>query len=94
VRNEEVGQALVPAKGGTGTRLRPRDRRIAVRSGLLDLIVVGYLQLMGAEHLTGNRATERRLPRAGSSRSRERSIWPVIAVSQLDGGIELRPGDK
>jgi len=63
-----------------------------VRSGMLDLIVVGYLQLMGAEHLTGNRATACRLSRAGSRSSRESSIWIVIAVGELDGGIEQRPG--
>jgi hypothetical protein len=60
-----------------------------VRSGMLDLIVVGYLQLMRAGHLTGVRATACRPSRAGP---RESSIWPVIAVSELDGGIDQRPG--
>jgi hypothetical protein len=59
---------------------------------MLDLVVVGYLQPMGAEHLTGSRATACCLSRAGSRGSRESSIWPVIAVSELDGGIEQRPG--
>lgn len=57
MRNEEVGQVLVPA-----TKVEPghacvRGPAGSQRSGMLDLIVVGYLQLMGAEHLTGNRAT-------------------------------------
>ena len=50
------------------------------------------LQLMRAAHPTGNRvedvpAFSRRL----SSSARELD-WPVIAVSQLDRGIEQRPG--
>jgi replicative DNA helicase len=63
-----------------------------VRSGTLDLIILDYLQLMRAEHPTGNRvedvsAFSRRLKHL----ARELD-WPVIAVSQLDRGIEQRPG--
>ena len=72
--------------------MRARARQIAVRSGTLDLIVVDYLELMRAEHPTGNRvedvsAFSRRLEQL----ARELD-WPVIAVSQLDRGIEQRPG--
>jgi DnaB-like helicase C terminal domain len=63
-----------------------------VRSGMLDLIVAAYLQLMG-------RGSNRQ-PRDGLSPgsrglkqlARESSMWPVIAVSQLHVGSSSVPG--
>ena len=76
MRNEEVSQAPVRrlSLAGTVTSLHAWARQ--VRSGTLDLIVVDYLELMRAEHPTGNRVEDVSAFSAGSSSSRESSIGP------------------
>jgi replicative DNA helicase len=72
--------------------LRALARQIPVRGGALDLIGVDYVQLMRAEHPTGNRAAEvsgfsRRLKEL----ARELD-GPVIAVSEHDRASSSVPG--
>ena len=63
-----------------------------MRGGTLDLIGVDYLQLMRAEHPTGNRAEDV----SGFSRPLKQLAqeldWPVFVVSKLDRGLGQRPG--
>ena len=91
-RRRQPGTGLATKVERNGTSLRARARQIAVRSGTLDLIVVDYLQLMRAEHPTGN-CVERMSAFSRHLKQFARELdWPVIAVRPLDRGIEQRPG--
>lgn len=77
----------------TPTELRARARRVKREHGL-DLIVVDYLQLMQVLGNKENRATEiAEISRGLKALAKELNI-PVIALSQLNRGVEQRQEKK
>jgi len=77
----------------TPTEVRARARRLKRERGL-DLIVVDYLQLMQVAGTKENRATEiSEISRSLKALAKELKI-PVIAVSQLNRGVEQRENKK
>src|SRR5258706_422799 len=79
--------------GLTPTELRARARRIRREHGL-DLIIVDYLQLMQVPGTKENRATEiAEISRNLKALAKELQI-PVIALSQLNRGVEQRTEKK
>jgi replicative DNA helicase len=73
----------------TPTEVRARARRLKRERGL-DLIVVDYLQLMQVAGNTENRATEiSEISRGLKALAKELKV-PVIALSQLNRGVEQR----
>jgi replicative DNA helicase len=75
------------------TELRARARRIKREHGL-DLIVVDYLQLMQVPGNKENRATEiAEISRGLKVLAKELAV-PVIALSQLNRGVEQRENKK
>jgi len=77
----------------TPTELRARSRRIKREHGL-DLIVVDYLQLMTVPGTKENRATEiSEISRGLKALAKELHL-PVIALSQLNRGVEQRENKK
>ena len=79
--------ALTPAE------LRARARRIA-RDHRLDLVIVDYLQLMQAPGFADNRVAEvSEVSRALKAMAKELNV-PVIALSQLNRGLEQRPNKR
>ena len=79
--------ALSPAE------LRARARRI-VRDQGLDLVIVDYLQLMQAPGFADNRVAEvSEVSRALKGMAKELNV-PVIALSQLNRGLEQRPNKR
>jgi len=77
----------------TPTEVRARSRRLKRERGL-DLIVVDYLQLMQVTGTKENRATEiSEISRSLKALARELSV-PVIALSQLNRGVEQRVEKK
>ena len=78
----------------TPTELRARARRIKREANGLDLIVVDYLQLMQVPGTQENRATEiAEISRGLKALAKELNV-PVIAVSQLNRGVEQRVDKK
>jgi replicative DNA helicase len=76
--------------------LRARARRIARKCGTLGLIVIDYIQLMSGNSGGGseNRATEiSEISRSLKSLAKELQC-PVIALSQLNRGLEQRPNKR
>jgi replicative DNA helicase len=79
--------------GLTPTDLRARARRVKREHGL-DLVVVDYLQLMQVPGTKENRATEiSEISRGLKALAKELAI-PVIALSQLNRGVEQREHKK
>jgi replicative DNA helicase len=79
--------------GLTPTELRARSRRIKREHGL-DLVVVDYLQLMQVPGTKENRATEiAEISRGLKALAKEMNV-PVIALSQLNRGVEQRTEKK
>jgi len=77
----------------TPTELRARARRLK-REHKLDLIVVDYLQLMQVPGTKENRATEiAEISRGLKILAKELAV-PVIALSQLNRGVEQRENKK
>jgi replicative DNA helicase len=77
----------------TPTELRARARRIKREHGL-GLVVVDYLQLMQVPGTKENRATEiAEISRGLKSLAKELQV-PVIALSQLNRGVEQRTEKK
>jgi replicative DNA helicase len=78
--------------GLTTSELRANARRLARRCGKLGLIVVDYLQLMsGSSGSDGdNRATELGEISRGLKMLAKELQCPVIALSQLNRGVEQR----
>jgi replicative DNA helicase len=75
------------------TELRARARRVKREHGL-DLIVVDYLQLMQVPGKQENRANEiAEISRGLKILAKELSV-PVIALSQLNRGVEQRENKK
>ncbi|HEX6398279.1 MAG TPA: replicative DNA helicase, partial [Steroidobacteraceae bacterium] len=77
----------------TPTELRARSRRIKREHGL-DLIVVDYLQLMTVPGTKENRATEISEISRGLKALAKELACPVIALSQLNRGVEQRENKK
>jgi replicative DNA helicase len=77
----------------TPTELRARSRRIKREHGL-DLIVVDYLQLMSVPGTKENRATEISEISRGLKALAKELDCPVIALSQLNRGVEQRENKK
>ncbi|MFM6923011.1 MAG: replicative DNA helicase, partial [Polynucleobacter victoriensis] len=76
--------------------LRARARRIARKCGTLGLIVIDYIQLMSGNSggSSENRATEiSEISRSLKSLAKELQC-PVIALSQLNRGLEQRPNKR
>jgi len=79
--------------GLSPTEIRARTRRLKRERGL-DLIVVDYLQLMQVPGNTENRATEvSEITRSLKALAKELKV-PVIALSQLNRGVEQRVEKK
>jgi replicative DNA helicase len=79
--------------GLTPTEIRARARRLKRERGL-DLIVVDYLQLMHVAGNKENRATEiSEISRSLKALAKELKV-PVIALSQLNRGVEQRQEKK
>jgi len=77
----------------TPTEIRARARRLKRERGL-DLIVVDYLQLMQVAGTKENRATEiAEISRSLKALAKELKV-PVIALSQLNRGVEQRVEKK
>jgi replicative DNA helicase len=77
----------------TPTEIRARARRLKRERGL-DLIVVDYLQLMQVAGTKENRATEiSEISRSLKALAKELKV-PVIALSQLNRGVEQRENKK
>ena len=77
----------------TPTELRARARRVKREHGL-NLVVVDYLQLMQVPGTKENRATEiAEISRGLKALAKELSV-PVIALSQLNRGVEQRTDKK
>ncbi len=77
----------------TPTEVRARARRLKRERGL-DLIVVDYLQLMQVSGTKENRATEiSEISRSMKALAKELKI-PIIALSQLNRGVEQRENKK
>ncbi|HKT72721.1 MAG TPA: replicative DNA helicase [Steroidobacteraceae bacterium] len=77
----------------TPTDLRARARRVKREHGL-DLIVVDYLQLMQVPGSKENRATEIAEISRGLKVLAKELACPVIALSQLNRGVEQRENKK
>lgn len=74
--------------------LRARARRLHRQYGKLGLVVVDYLQLMQASVQGENRATEiSEISRSLKALAKELRV-PVIALSQLNRGLEQRPNKR
>ena len=74
--------------------LRARSRRLARQYGKLGLIVVDYIQLMGATSAGENRATEiSEISRSLKGLAKELGC-PVVALSQLNRSLEQRPNKR
>jgi replicative DNA helicase len=79
--------------GLSPTEIRARARRLKRERGL-DLIVVDYLQLMQVAGTKENRATEiAEISRSLKALAKELKV-PIIALSQLNRGVEQRQEKK
>ena len=82
------------AVGLSPTEMRARARRIAREYGGVGLIVVDYLQLMQIKGFGDNRVGEiSEISRSLKTMAREFEC-PVIALSQLNRGLEQRPNKR
>lgn len=78
----------------TATELRTRARRIHRECGGLALIIIDYLQLMNIDGSSDNRATELGKVSRGLKHLAKELHCPVIALSQLNRGLESRPNKR
>jgi replicative DNA helicase len=79
--------------GLSPTEIRARARRLKRERGL-DLIVVDYIQLMQVAGTKENRATEiSEISRSLKALAKELKV-PIIALSQLNRGVEQRENKK
>ncbi len=78
----------------TSMEVRARARRLARQCGKLGLIIIDYLQLMGASSAGENRATEiSEISRSMKGLAKELDC-PLIALSQLNRSLEQRPNKR
>jgi replicative DNA helicase len=74
--------------------VRSRARRLSKQYGQLGLIIVDYLQLMQAQAVGENRATEiSEISRSLKALAKELKV-PVVALSQLNRSLEQRPNKR
>ncbi|MDG0023069.1 replicative DNA helicase [Trinickia sp. Y13] len=95
VQKMSEAQLFIDETGGLNPmELRSRARRLARQCGKLGLIIVDYLQLMSGSSTGENRATEiSEISRSLKSLAKELDV-PVIALSQLNRGLEQRPNKR
>lgn len=95
VQKMSEAQLFIDETGGLNPmELRSRARRLARQCGKLGLIIVDYLQLMSGSSSGENRATEiSEISRSLKSLAKELDV-PVIALSQLNRGLEQRPNKR
>jgi len=74
--------------------LRARARRLSRQCGQLGLVIVDYLQLMGAAASGENRATEISEISRGLKALAKELNCPVMALSQLNRSLEQRPNKR
>lgn len=78
----------------SATEIRARCRRLHRECGGLHLVIIDYLQLMQTSGRSDNRAYElAEVSRALKNLSKELHL-PVIALSQLNRGLEQRPNKR
>jgi replicative DNA helicase len=93
-RLREAGIYLDEEGSLTANELRSRARAIHRECGGLHLVVIDYIQLMQGGGRTDNRAQEvAEISRALKLLSKE-LCCPVIALSQLNRGLEQRPNRR
>ncbi len=93
-RLREAGIYLDEEGSITANELRSRARSIHRECGGLDLVVIDYLQLMQTSGRSDNRAQEvAEISRALKLLAKE-LCCPVIALSQLNRGLEQRPNRR
>jgi replicative DNA helicase len=87
-----VSLSIDETPGLTPSELRASARRLARNCGKLGLVVVDYLQLMSGSSVTDgdNRATELGEISRGLKMLAKELQCPVIALSQLNRGVEQR----
>lgn len=78
----------------TPTELRTRARRVHRECGGLSLVIIDYLQLMNIEGYGDNRANELGKVSRGLKHLAKELQCPVIALSQLNRGLEQRPNKR
>jgi replicative DNA helicase len=95
VQKMSEAQLFIDETGGLNPmELRSRARRLSRQCGKLGLIIVDYLQLMSGSGGGENRATEiSEISRSLKSLAKELDV-PVIALSQLNRGLEQRPNKR
>ncbi len=93
-RLREAGIYLDEEGSITANELRSRARSIHRECGGLGLVVIDYIQLMQGSGRTDNRALEvAEISRALKLLAKELAC-PVIALSQLNRGLEQRPNRR
>ena len=93
-RLREAGIYLDEEGSMTANELRSRARSIHRECGGLGLVVIDYIQLMQGSGRTDNRALEvAEISRALKLLAKELAC-PVIALSQLNRGLEQRPNRR
>ncbi|MDI7065960.1 DnaB-like helicase C-terminal domain-containing protein, partial [Klebsiella pneumoniae] len=95
VQKMSEAQIFIDETGGLNPmELRSRARRLSRQCGKLGLIIIDYLQLMSGASSGENRATEiSEISRSLKSLAKELDV-PVIALSQLNRGLEQRPNKR
>jgi replicative DNA helicase len=95
VQKMSEAQLFIDETGGLNPmELRSRARRLARQCGKLGLIIIDYLQLMSGSSQGENRATEiSEISRSLKGLAKELDV-PVIALSQLNRGLEQRPNKR
>ncbi|MEK6298891.1 MAG: replicative DNA helicase, partial [Paraburkholderia tropica] len=95
VQKMSEAQIFIDETGGLNPmELRSRARRLSRQCGKLGLIIIDYLQLMSGSGSGENRATEiSEISRSLKSLAKELDV-PVIALSQLNRGLEQRPNKR
>ncbi len=76
------------------TELRTRARRVHRECGGLSLVIIDYLQLMNIDGSADNRALELGKVSRGLKHLAKELQCPVMALSQLNRGLEARPNKR